>query len=97
MELTVNRSIDNDTPIRLRDLPQGTYTCNVGHSNYRTLLIKGYPGHGAVGLDVVGLDVVEGYQSTRSWIHGSTDWNYTMLRNVKRVTVDAVTVTETGE
>ena len=92
MKLTVNRSIEDETPIRLRDLSHGTYTCNVGHSNRTTLLIKGYPGHGAVGLDS-GLD----YQSTRSWVHGSDDWNHTELRNVKLVKVDAVTVTETGE
>lgn len=93
MKLTVNRSIEDETPIRLRDLSHGTYTCNVGHSTYRTLLIKGYPGHGAVGLD----DNGQAYQSTRSWVHGSDDWNSTELRNVKRVTVDAVTVTEMGD
>jgi len=93
MKLTVNSSIDNETPIRLLHLSQGTYTCNVGHSNYRTLLIKGYPGHGAIAIDETG----GAYQSTRSWVHGSDDWNRTELRNVKRVTVDAVTVTETGE
>ena len=53
MELTVNRNTGNETPMRLGDLPQGTYTCNVGYSNYQTLLIKGYPGHGAIGLDAI--------------------------------------------
>jgi len=93
MKLTVNRNIEDETPIRLRDLSQGIYTCNVGHCPYRTLLIKGYPGHGAIGLDETG----GAYQSTRSWATGSDDWNRTELHNVKRVKVDAVTVTETGE
>ena len=93
MKLTVNRSIEDETPVRLLDLSQGIYTCNVGHCPYRTLLIKGYPGHGAIGIDETGGE----YKSTRSWVHGSYDWNHTELRNVKRVKVDDVTVTEIDE
>ena len=93
MELTVNRSIDNETPMRLQDLPHGIYTCNIGNVPYKTLVIKGYSGHGAVGLD--GPGGIE--HIPRSWVNGSDDWNQTELRNVKRVTVDAVTVTETGD
>ena len=93
MKLTVNRNIEDEMPIRLRDLSQGIYICNVGHSTYRTLLFKGYPGHGAIGLDETG----GVYQSTRSWVHGSDDWNQTELRNVKRVKVNAVTAAEIGE